>query len=703
MKTAAFLLLFLLTATLTSATEVNDTTVNLKEVTITGARVINKTDRQLYLPTKSIVKASSNGYNFLKKMMIPTLRVDEVNQTISSTEGDVQVRINDIKADVQDILALQPDEVVRVEYINNPGVRYNEDNLAAVINYIVRRRYAGYVGGVSTMQAFSTGLNNSNAYFKYNYKKSEFSLSYRFNYRSYDDRWSESNTTYFNPDGTERKVEYVGIPTDFMYNMHNLQAGYSFVEPDKYTFNIRLNFDWANQPYRGVNQILKETGMQDVLLYNKVGTSNRTPSLDLYYALKLPHQQEIALNAVGTYIGTHQFYRQKEYAYSGAGVEETVSRETPRNDYSYSTDGKKYSLITEGIYTKTFNNAIGLSSGIKYSVSRTDNQYTGAQNVDAVLNSDDLYAFVQLQGKWSQLNYQLGIGGNYISIHQGDVGFDKWTFRPQLTLSTNAIKHLNLRFTSRIMPRIPSLSQLSEVRQQSSTLSANDGNAALTPYNSYSNQLSLAWTLPVIELYVAGNIAYCPDAIMQSIYPQQQSDGSYLFVYKPENQKSFTVAGATSVLTVHAIKQVLNFQAQLAYNSFKSRGLNYSHNYDHWQYYFAADLTLGKWSAEGGWGNASRALWGESISGGEKQSDVQVSYHHKNWYFSLGAILLGYPQGYDYYNETRSQYVKSKGKTCIKDNGNMLYFSVRYNFSHGRKYNATQRKLNNSDNDSGIR
>ena len=34
------------------------------------------------------------------------------------------------------------------------------------------------------MQAFTTGFNNSNAYFKYNYKKSEFSIYYNFSYRA---------------------------------------------------------------------------------------------------------------------------------------------------------------------------------------------------------------------------------------------------------------------------------------------------------------------------------------------------------------------------------------------------------------------------------------------------------------------------------------------------------------------------------------
>lgn len=51
-----------------------------------------------------------------------------VQQQITSLKGGgVQIRINDVKANTQDVMALQPDEVVRVEYIDNPGVRYSDE------------------------------------------------------------------------------------------------------------------------------------------------------------------------------------------------------------------------------------------------------------------------------------------------------------------------------------------------------------------------------------------------------------------------------------------------------------------------------------------------------------------------------------------------------------------------------------------------
>ena len=99
----------------------------LEELTVTGARIINKVDRQYIIPTENMVKGSSNGYDLLQRMSLKGIMVDPVNQTIKSNRGGgVQVRVNDIKANSQDIMAIRPDEVVRVEYVDMPGVRYGD-------------------------------------------------------------------------------------------------------------------------------------------------------------------------------------------------------------------------------------------------------------------------------------------------------------------------------------------------------------------------------------------------------------------------------------------------------------------------------------------------------------------------------------------------------------------------------------------------
>ena len=678
-----------------------DTTYTLGEVTVNGMRVINKVDRQVLLPTSTMKKHSSNGYDLLNKMTLNGIITNPERQEIRSLRGGgVQVRINDIKANQQDITALRPDEVVRVEYIDNPGVRYSDGSIDAVINFVVKRRYAGYVGGLGTMQAFTTGFNNSNAYFKYNYKKSEFCIYYNFSYRGYDERKVDSENTYFFPDGTQRRRQYLGYNTDFMYTTNTVQLGYNLAEPDKYTLNVSLYYNQNNTPKYGYNQLAKETSMPDLYIYNKKSKKMYIPSLDIYWSLNLPKKQNITANVVGTYIGTDYNNLSRNYLFSQSP--EQSMQADPVNDYSYSTTGRKYSLISEAIYTKNFNREV-FSAGGEYTVSHTDNAYKGAVNTDAVLNSNNLYLFAQLQGKLGVFNYQVGLGANYLAIHQGDIGFNKWTLRPQLSLSTKITDNLFVRYSGRMSQLSPSLSQLSDVRNQSDELNASDGNTGLKPYTGYSNSLTVSWTRPLFNFQLYGSWYYAPDIIMTSYIPELQDDGTYLLISKPENQKSFSRKSLAAYFTLHAIRDILDISLYGDYSNYSSRGLAYSHNYDAWRWGGSANLMLGRWNVSASFYTAPKSYFAESMGKGENQSNLSVSYKYKDLKVGLGVLLLGYPQGYDYVGKTDSKYLQSTSHTYIKDNGNMVYFTLSYNFSHGRKYQTERKKLHNSDNDNGIR
>ena len=678
-----------------------DTTLTLGEVTVNGMRTIQKVDRTLFLPTKKMARSSANGYDLLKLMMLPGIQVDPVQQKITSLRGGgVQIRINDVKAGTQDILSLQPDEVIRVEYIDNPGVRYSDTSLDAVINYVVRRRYSGYVGGVQTQQAFTTGFNNSYAYFKFNHKKSEFSFNYSFNYRDYDKRRYDETADYYFPDGTTRHREYRGYNSPFMYNTHNFQLGYNLAEPDKYTFNARFNLNINNNPNRGTNLLVVETAQPDLYQHNKASSSSYSPALDLYFSANLPHKQSIAANVVGTYIHTDYDYLMRQYLFDQSPSQSMQT--APVNDYSYSTLGKKYSLIAEAIYSKGFKKAT-LSAGGEFSISRTDNDYTGAVNTDALLNSNNLYLFAQLQGKLAWLNYTVGVGANRASIHQGDIGFEKWTFRPRLSLQTSAIKNVSLSLTGQMYQGTPSLSQLSDVRQQSSDLMAGDGNVNLKPYTVYQAYFTGTWNVPLLSLWVNAGITYAPDVIMTTYNAVQQDNGEYMIVSRPENQRAYYDKWVRGNLTLHAIKDVLDISLYGCYDRYDSRGNTYRHTYNAWQWGAEASLMLGNWTVMADFYNTPKSYYGESMSGGENSSDVRVNYKWKDLQVGLGAILVGYPHGYEYPGHTDSRYYKSHYKTWIEDNGNMVYITLSYNFSHGRKYQTEQRRLNNADYDSGIR
>lgn len=673
----------------------------LKGVTVEAARVVEKVDRQIIFPTKEQVKTASNGYDLLDNLSLPTIIVNRAERKVLSLKGgDVQIRINDVKASMQDVLALQPDEVTKVEFINVPGLKYGDSNLDAVINYQVRRRYAGYVSGVSTMQGTKAGFNNSDGYFKYNLKKSEFSINYSFSYRSVEERSYESLGTYHLPTGETLHRNYLGYDSPFLYTTNNVQLGYNLSEPDKYTLNVRLNFYNHNSPVRGMNQLYQESGKANQYLQNNRKMLEQIPSLDIYYSLNMPHDQNLALNLVGTYIGTDYQYRMREYTFNKS-PDESV-KNAPLTDYSYDATGRKRSLIGEGTYSKNWKQ-MALSVGGQYNISHTDNIYVGSSNADTELKYSNLYLFTQLQGQQKWFSYQVGVGATRSSIHQGENGYSKWLFRPQVTLQAKASDRLSFKWSSKITSDIPSLSDLSELRQYSNSFEARDGNSGLKPFTGYNNTLSASWNIPLMSVYLEGNWTYYDKPIATSILPEKREDGSYLFVSKPENQKNHDYKHLLLTPEVHLIKDHLDLNLMCEYQDIKTKGLDYSHEFNYFSYGAEIRYMTGNWNIGYGAYKVEKSFWGEKTNGGEPTSNLAVTYSYKNWQFGVLGLFVFYPHGCVYKDELFNKYVQQKNKVRLADQGNMLVFTASFNFSHGRRYHTGSRKLNNSDRDNGIR
>lgn len=673
----------------------------LKGVTVEAAKVVEKVDRQIIFPTKEQVKTASNGYDLLDNLSLPTIIVNRAERKVLSLKGgDVQIRINDVKASMQDVLALQPDEVTKVEFINVPGLKYGDSNLDAVINYQVRRRYAGYVAGVSTMQGTKAGFNNSDGYFKYNVKKSEFSINYSFSYRSVEERSYESLGTYHLPTGETLHRNYLGYDSPFLYTTNNVQLGYNLSEPDKYTLNVRLNFYNHNSPVRGMNQLYQESGKANQYLQNNRKMLEQIPSLDIYYSLNMPHDQNLALNLVGTYIGTDYQYRMREYTFNKS-PDESV-KNAPLTDYSYDATGRKRSLIGEGTYSKNWKQ-MALSVGGQYNISHTDNIYVGSSNADTELKYSNLYLFTQLQGQQKWFSYQVGVGATRSSIHQGENGYSKWLFRPQVTLQAKASDRLSFKWSSKITSDIPSLSDLSELRQYSNSFEARDGNSSLKPFTGYNNTLSASWNIPLMSVYLEGNWTYYDKPIATSILPEKREDGSYLFVSKPKNQKSHNYKHLLLTPEVHLIKDHLDLNLMSEYQNVKTKGLDYSHEFNYFSYGAEIRYMTGNWNIGYGAYKVEKSFWGEKTNGGEPTSNLAVTYSYKNWQFGILGLFVFYPHGCVYKDELFNKYVQQKNKVRLADQGNMLVFAASFNFSHGRRYHTGSRKLNNSDRDNGIR
>ena len=116
--------------------------IELDEVTVEASAWVRKADRNLLFPNAQQIKQSSNGLQLLQMLQIPGVIINPTDNSIAlADKNEVSLRINGRPVDNKDIQALSPEQIVRVEYIDNPGVRYGE--VGAVIDFIVKNPTSG--------------------------------------------------------------------------------------------------------------------------------------------------------------------------------------------------------------------------------------------------------------------------------------------------------------------------------------------------------------------------------------------------------------------------------------------------------------------------------------------------------------------------------------------------------------------------------
>ncbi|GHT27061.1 TonB-dependent receptor [Bacteroidia bacterium] len=662
----------------------------LNEVVVKASGTINKVDRQVILPTSIQIKSSNSGYELLNNLMLPGLRVDPIQNSIAvAGGGNVQIRINDILASMTQVKALRPSSVLRVEYIDNPGVRYGNDNVSAVVNFIVKRLDSGVSINTDLQNAPLVGFANDLLSIRTNHKQSEFGFDYFMNYRNYKKRYSDNEEKYTFP-SEEIQRNMKGMEQPFGYTDHTLEATYNLTQPDKYVFHAGFKDYINHSPNNDFAYQIKYNNPNIPDANSRLHADNKSnlPSLDLYYQLQLPKKQSITLNTVGTIINTH--YDRSYFEYQ----EKETSPE-----FAYSTDGEKYSFIGEGIYDKVFT-PFKLTSGLKYSQSYTKNTYIGATNAITQLHNSNLYAFVQLQGKLSKISYIAGLGLSRSSFKEAANEYAFLTFQPNVSLSYPFLQTSYLRYRFSVTPLLPSLSALSNVRQDLDDFRVNEGNPNLKPYRRYRNSIVYQYKKSLFSGTLTETYDYYQNPIMENIFREDGNNGS-VFVYTRNNQKKFQRLGTILSLSVGPVKDIVSFSLEGGVNRYFSTGNNYYHQYTNGYIGATIQAYYKNWIGYTSVNTRENSLYGETISMGESLNNIALYYTIKNCRLGL-SMLYPYSDAWKAGSENLSDLAYSKSWTYIKENGRMLLLNFAWNVNYGKKHQSGQKKLNNSDTDSGI-
>lgn len=671
--------MLLSTAAITFAQNV-DKSITLDEVTVRASKVVNKPDGMVIYPTDSQRQASTNGYSFLEKLTLPNLRVDNISHTISAinNRGGVQLRINGIIVDKPEMTALDPKDILRIDFIDKPGVRYGE-SLAYVINIITRRNDSGYSIGTDITSAITTIQGNGMVYGKWNKGKSEWSVSYDINGGKSKGSNILQNANYTLTDGSIYTIERNDVETLRKYISHNAKLTYNWADSTATVFQTSLSGALNKTPD---NYSIKEIidGNHSYKATSRDGSKDLSPVLDIYFFRQLTPKQSIIANAVGTFIST------KTNSFYDEG--------TP---YIYNVDGKSASLLSEMIYENRLK-PFTLSAGLNYRYKHTRNDYTGDATARTRMNDNKLYAFGEIKGSIKQFQYSLGTGVSYIHYTQNEHTYNFWTYRPKLTLTYNPSNELQMSYTFQMQERTSRIAMTSDAAIRTNSMEWTVGNPDLKPSRDMEHRLLVSYNTNRLQSFIEGYYKQCRRPNMA----QYVRTDDNRFIYTQINQKEIDALN----IMAYAGYWLLPEKLQVAANGGMFRcfnfGYDYTHCYTSWFYVGSITAYLGKFYLRGYIDNGTRFLEGESKSYNGAYSALQASYNLKNWQFSLtwaNPLCSNYKS---FENELLNRNLYKHSIGYYKDSGNCISLNIVWRLNRGRNHQSAEKRINLKDTDNGI-
>ncbi len=665
----------------------------LEAVTVSVANVEVKGSRRVAFPTQKQIDASANGMDLLRKLMLSQVRINPLDNSLSSSDGGtVQLCINGRKATQQEVTALLPADIIKIELEEDPGVRYND--AAILVNYVVRRHEFGGSFSYKGTQSVESLFGNHNVTAKLNNRKSEFVLHYGTNQQYFNDMWSERTELFKFSDGREYHREQVTLPYKTKWFQHWGYLNYNLVEDKNYALYVTARFSHSTNPnLTEKGKLYTEEFPEEIT--DRVDVSDKmnfSPSLDVYFEKSLGNRQTLVFNVVGTYIKTDNEKTYKEFF---KGV--------PIVNYSSAVQGEKYSLITEALYEKKFEKGGTLTGGIWHNQSYTDNVYGGTLKYNTQMKQAYTFGYVQYAGKaGKKFSYRVGLNVTRSWFRQADEDdYETWSVNPKINMSYAFNKNWNVSLNGSMSTVNPTLSQLSAVDQMIDSLQINRGNPALKPYDYYYSTLRLNYNKGRVNVGLYNTFRYSDEAIMDYIYRDVNAHGSEKFVYSYANSQDFKQWLVGLDVRVGMFKDMLQLSAGVSNSSYWSNGVNYNHHNNSLGINAQAAFMYKKFTFVAMYQKEPDNLWGEELNTAEELHLLQAQYKIKN--VLLGLSVLN-PFRTDFYRNTDNlnNLAGNTYRYHIDDAARMICLELSWNLGFGRQYKKSGRRLDNTDTDSGV-
>ena len=120
-----------------------DEVVALNEVVVTGNGAVNVKGRTIIYPSEADVRASSASISLFQKLPFAGMQANPITRSVTVDGGSPVVLINGVPSSVEDIHALQPKDIEKVEYSRFTPARYADSGKSGFLNITLKKRDDG--------------------------------------------------------------------------------------------------------------------------------------------------------------------------------------------------------------------------------------------------------------------------------------------------------------------------------------------------------------------------------------------------------------------------------------------------------------------------------------------------------------------------------------------------------------------------------
>lgn len=648
----------------------------LDEVVVAAPKVIRKADMDVYYPSQSALDQSMNGVQLLKNLMIPALTVTDALDQINAAGQPVQIRINGRESSVDQVRSLLPETIKRVEWIDNPGLRYK--GASYVLNIIVTNPT---VGG-SLMATARPALNQAWGFYmadvKFNSGNSQFEFGGNYKLTNKLKTHRDYTETFTYPDLTSITRHETSRGGSMDNSFGRFWASYNYIKPDTTVFMVELfSFNKFTDKFRYNGLLSLSDGSDDLLLTDVHGDKGATPSLSVYLEQHFANRQMLVVDF------NSSFYFGKSFS---DYIEQLPDAASLISDIRTDIRDRNQAYAVEADYIKNWKNS-RLTAGISYSANRNRSTYRNLDGTVFHQRQDKVYFFAEYFQRIRKVTLTAGLGAQYTDFlfRESDQGSNSWNLRPQATLTYGPSQSHQFRLSFQTWQSTPSLAETNIAPQQLDGFQWRIGNPNLKTSNSYMLTLRYNFNLPRAAGSFGIRAFTSPDAITPLLF---WDNGRLVTTY--ENSDGLRNLSFFIAPQIEIVPQWLMLSGYAQYRMERMRGTGYKlHNYN-WS--GNANVQLSHWGFDLSFQyiRAQHDLWGEKISWGENLSLIDLSYNWKNWQFSAGVIM---PFGkYDQGSKMMSKW--NTNEQHMRLDMRMPYINISYNIQWGRQKNDARKRIN---------